>query len=90
MRNSHGRTAPPVTVLREVTALNKGQRVRGDMRTRLAAHLGKEYVAGASIRSLMDETGRSFGFIHRILTEDAGLVLRGRGGNTRGTKEQSD
>ena len=52
-------------------------------RTRLAADLKKRYNAGESIRSLAGATGRSYGFVHRILTE-TGVSLRGRGGATRG------
>ena len=40
------------------------------------------YDAGESIRSLATATGRSYGFIHRILTE-TGVALRGRGGATK-------
>ena len=55
----------------------------GADRTKLAADLKKRYSAGESIRSLAASTGRSYGFIHRILTE-TGVTLRGRGGATRG------
>ncbi|HEV8166730.1 MAG TPA: helix-turn-helix domain-containing protein, partial [Actinomycetota bacterium] len=34
---------------------------------------------------LASETGRSYGFVHRILAE-SGVTLRGRGGATRGKK----
>ncbi|MEZ5186377.1 MAG: helix-turn-helix domain-containing protein [Candidatus Nanopelagicales bacterium] len=37
-----------------------------------------QYGQGASIRSLAAETGRSYGFIHRLLTESE-TTLRGRG-----------
>ena len=63
--------------------LKKGTRVTGADRTKLAADLKKRYNAGESIRSLAASTGRSYGFIHRILTE-TGVSLRGRGGATRG------
>jgi helix-turn-helix protein len=63
--------------------LKKGSRVTGGDRDRLAADLRKKYDAGASIRALADSTGRSYGFIHRMLTE-SGVTLRGRGGATRG------
>ncbi len=63
--------------------LKKGTRVTGDDRTKLAFDLRKRYDAGESIRSLAASTGRSYGFIHRILTEN-GVSLRGRGGATRG------
>jgi hypothetical protein len=41
------------------------------------------YDSGESIRALAATTGRSYGFVHRILTEN-GVSLRGRGGATRG------
>jgi hypothetical protein len=66
----------------ESTALRKGTRVMGEDRSKLAADLKSRYVAGESIRSLAAATGRSYGFIHRLLTEN-GVVLRGRGGATR-------
>jgi hypothetical protein len=37
---------------------------------------------GSSIRSIAADTGRSYGFVHRVLTE-SGATLRGRGGATR-------
>ena len=63
--------------------LKKGTRVTGADRTKLASDLKKRYDAGESIRSLAAATGRSYGFVHRILTE-TGVSLRGRGGATRG------
>jgi Helix-turn-helix domain len=62
--------------------LRKGTRVTGADRGKLAADLKTRYDAGESIRSLASATGRSYGFIHRILTEN-GVALRGRGGATR-------
>ena len=62
--------------------LRKGTRVTGADRGRLAADLKTRYDAGESIRSLASATGRSYGFIHRILSEN-GVALRGRGGATR-------
>ena len=66
----------------ESTTLRKGTRVTGEDRSRLATDLKNRYAAGESIRSLATATGRSYGFIHRILTE-TGVALRGRGGATR-------
>jgi hypothetical protein len=63
--------------------LKKGTRVTGADRSKLAADLKKRYDAGESIRALAASTGRSYGFVHRILTEN-GVSLRGRGGATRG------
>jgi predicted transcriptional regulator len=57
-------------------------RVTGQERADLARSLEAQYRAGASIRELSESTGRSYGFIHRMLT-DAGVPLRGRGGATR-------
>ncbi|MGE5291737.1 MAG: helix-turn-helix domain-containing protein [Micromonosporaceae bacterium] len=63
--------------------LKKGTRVTGADRSKLASDLKKRYESGESIRSLAGATGRSYGFVHRILTE-SGVNLRGRGGATRG------
>jgi hypothetical protein len=62
--------------------LRKGTRVTGPDRARMATDLKNRYDAGESIRALALATGRSYGFIHRILTEQ-GVTLRGRGGSTR-------
>lgn len=61
----------------------KGTRVTGSDRTQLAGDLKRRYREGASIRALAAETGRSYGFVHRLLTE-SDVELRGRGGATRG------
>jgi hypothetical protein len=68
--------------------LKKGTRVTGADRAKLASDLKKRYDAGESIRSLAASTGRSYGFVHRILTEN-GVALRGRGGATRGKARSS-
>jgi len=62
--------------------LKKGTRVTGSERSELASELKRRYDEGESIRSLAAATGRSYGFVHRLLTE-AGVTLRGRGGATR-------
>ncbi|MCP2257258.1 hypothetical protein LX15_000943 [Streptoalloteichus tenebrarius] len=59
-------------------------RITGRLRQQVAADLKKKYEKGASIRSLARATGRSYGFVHRILIE-AGVQLRGRGGARRRT-----
>jgi Helix-turn-helix domain len=66
-----------------VADLKKGSRVTGTERNSLATDLRHKYDDGSSIRSLAESTGRSYGFVHRILTE-SGAALRGRGGATRG------
>jgi predicted transcriptional regulator len=68
---------------RVAETLRKGSRVTGGDRDKLAADLKKKYDSGQSIRSLAEQTGRSYGFVHRMLTE-SGATLRGRGGATRG------
>ena len=66
-------------------ALKKGSRVTGAERDKLSADLRKKYDSGTSIRALAESSGRSYGFVHRMLTE-SGATLRGRGGATRGKR----
>ena len=53
--------------------------VTGPARLKLGAELKKAYNAGASIRTLAHGCGRSYGFVHRLLTE-TGTTMRTRGG----------
>jgi Helix-turn-helix domain len=62
-------------------------RITGNTRDKLAADLKKKYERGASIRALAESTGRSYGFIHRVLSE-SGVQLRGRGDTTRTRKSK--
>ena len=71
-----------------VENLGKGRRVTGTERDKLAAELRKKYEGGSSIRALAEATGRSYGFVHRMLSE-SGASLRGRGGATRGRSARS-
>jgi hypothetical protein len=64
----------------------KQARVVGVARAELAAELGAQYSGGASIRQLAEQTGRSYGFVHRPLV-DADVTLRGRGGYNRKKNE---
>lgn len=66
--------------------IRKGVRITGAARDKLAADLRKKYEKGQSIRALASLTGRSYGFIHRLLL-DADVSLRGRGGATRSKKK---
>jgi hypothetical protein len=68
-----------------VAELKKGTRITGAERDKLASDLRKRYEKGQSIRVLAETSGRSYGFVHRILSE-SGASLRGRGGATRGKK----
>lgn len=65
-----------------MAVLKKGARITGAERTKLANELKKSYDKGKSIRELADSHGRSYGFVHRVLSE-SGVNLRGRGGATR-------
>ena len=64
----------------------KGSRITGAARDKLGSQLVKKYEKGSSIRALAEETGRSYGFIHRVLSE-SGVTLRSRGGATRTKKK---
>lgn len=55
------------------------QRITGPARDQLAAELKTRYEGGGSIRAIAVSIGRSYGFVHRILTEH-GVRLRPRGG----------
>jgi hypothetical protein len=69
----------------DLEVIGKGRRVTGSERNNLAKELTRRYTAGESIRALAESTGRSYGFVHRVLTE-SGAELRGRGGATRARK----
>lgn len=66
-----------------MSEIKKGVRLTGAERDELAATLATQYEQGASIRALAERTGRSYGFVHRVLSESQ-VTLRGRGGATRG------
>ena len=65
-----------------MAVLKKGARITGAERTKLAADMNKQYAKGKTIRELAAIHGRSYGFVHRVLSE-SGVTLRGRGGATR-------
>ena len=67
------------------TTTEKGRRIVGAERATLAKDLVKRYTSGESIRALASSTGRSYGFVHRVLTE-SGVQLRQRGGARRRKK----
>jgi predicted transcriptional regulator len=64
----------------------RGARVTGAQRDKMATDIKSRYEGGKSIREIAGLTGRSYGFVHRILTE-SGVTLRGRGGATRTRKK---
>ena len=70
-----------------VAEFKKGARIVGRDRDKLTADLRKKYDGGSSIRALAESSGRSYGFVHRVL-KDSGTSLRGRGGATRTKKKK--
>jgi Helix-turn-helix domain len=66
--------------------LKKGARITGAQRDKLATDLKNKYEQGASIRALAEHSHRSYGFVHRVLSE-TGVTLRARGGATRGKRK---
>jgi hypothetical protein len=66
--------------------LRKGARITGTTRSSLASDVRRRYEAGESIRSLAEQTGRSYGFIHRLLVDEQ-VPLRSRGGATRSARK---
>ena len=61
---------------------NSGRRIVGDERQSLAEQYQQQYQAGQSIRAIAEASGRSYGFVHRVLSEN-GVELRARGGDTK-------
>jgi hypothetical protein len=65
-----------------LSQMPRGSRVTGKSREDLGADLKARYEAGASIRDLMNVTGRSYGFVYRVL-EESGVQFRSRGGRRK-------
>ncbi|MFD7691654.1 helix-turn-helix domain-containing protein [Streptomyces sp. NPDC059781] len=60
--------------------MDKGKQITGTARAELAREMKEQYENGLSIRAIAEAHGRSYGFVHRVLTE-ADAPLRSRGGN---------
>ena len=61
--------------------IKKGTRLRPDKRAEFEEKVVDAYVnRNASIRALAEESGRSYGSIHRILAGAEGVTMRARGG----------
>nr|WP_308288411.1 helix-turn-helix domain-containing protein [Streptomyces lavenduligriseus] len=60
-------------------AVRKGEQITGAAREKLAREMKEQYEGGRSIRAIAEAYGRSYGFVHRVLTE-TDVSLRGRGG----------
>ena len=65
--------------MKKLPMLEPNRHIAGAERMRIGNELVQRYVEGASIRSLAAATGRSYGFVHRMLRE-SGVEFRGRGG----------
>ena len=64
------------------------KRLGPEQQGHVTTELRKGYDAGASIHVLAEESGRSYGYVHRHLA-DSGVVFRsrgGRGGTTRSSR----
>lgn len=59
-----------------------GTRILGARREALAEVIVHRYDTGESIRAIASDIRRSYGFVHRVLTESE-VCFRARGGNTR-------
>ncbi len=59
--------------------MDKGKQITGTAREKLAREMKEQYEKGLSIRAIAEAYGRSYGFVHRVLTE-TDAPLRGRGG----------
>ena len=57
--------------------IHKGTRITGEGRRDLAGSLVERYKRGESIRSMAQDIGRSYGFVHGVLTE-SGVQMRSR------------
>ncbi|MER6346078.1 helix-turn-helix domain-containing protein [Streptomyces sp. NPDC001595] len=59
--------------------MQKGKQITGTARQELAREMKKQYEKGMSIRAIAEAHGRSYGFVHRVLSETE-VPLRSRGG----------
>ncbi|MFG1602814.1 helix-turn-helix domain-containing protein [Actinoplanes sp. NPDC049265] len=57
----------------------RGQRLTGDQLAFHRAYVIRAYRSGDTIRTIADATGRSYGAVHRLLT-NSGVKLRQHGG----------
>ncbi|MFI2641717.1 helix-turn-helix domain-containing protein [Streptomyces sp. NPDC018610] len=60
--------------------MDKGKQITGTAREKLAQEMKRQYEQGMSIRAVAEAHGRSYGFVHRVLSE-TDVPLRARGGN---------
>jgi hypothetical protein len=75
-------TAERMPEHRRRPVVDKGKRIAGSAREKIAGEIKKEYEGGDSIRAVAQAHSGSCGFVHRVVTK-SGAQLRGRGGSTR-------
>nr|WP_281259473.1 helix-turn-helix domain-containing protein [Streptomyces glaucescens] len=76
------RRSQPDVDHRRRRVVDKGKQITGTARVELAREMKRQYEQGLSIRAIAEAHGRSYGFVHRVLTE-AEAPLRNRGGDHR-------
>lgn len=69
----------------KMDGMKKSARITGKPRNIAAEQFGKKYRKGVSIRTIAQQSGRSYGFVHRVLVE-SGVQMREHGGPRRGQK----
>nr|WP_267883146.1 MULTISPECIES: helix-turn-helix domain-containing protein [Streptomyces] len=74
------RRSQPDVDHRRRRVVDKGKQITGAAREELMREMKKQYENGLSIRAVAEAHGRSYGFVHQVLTE-AGVPLRSRGGD---------
>lgn len=62
------------------TTVEPHKRLTPEQRSSLGLELKAKYESGATLRELSEQSGRSFGWIHKVLEEN-GTQMRPRGGN---------
>ncbi|MEW2295624.1 helix-turn-helix domain-containing protein [Streptomyces sp. NPDC006743] len=67
--------------------MDKGKQITGAARAQLAREMREQYERGMSIRAIAEAHSRSYGFVHRVLTE-TDVPLRGRGGPRPGGRRE--
>lgn len=70
------------------TSLQPYAKIKGAQRERVTKLIKQQYARGRSIRHIASSIGRSYGFVHGVLTE-SGTPLRTRGGDTRSPRAKS-
>lgn len=73
---------------REIQSGEMSMKEMNKTRDELLNELRSAYESGASIRSLVARTGRSYGSIHSLLRE-SGTTMRSRGGPNHRTRSRA-